>query len=159
MRIDIAAVGKVKQRYLQQAVDDYSRRISRYCRLDIRWVQEEAFADSDSQARLAQLRAAEGKRLLALLRPGSYVIACDVAGRELTSEQLSALLAGLALSGRSDISFLIGGPRGYSQEALARAHDRVCFSRMTFPHQLMRVILLEQIYRALKIDRNEPYHY
>lgn len=159
MRIGIAAIGKVKERYLQQAVDDYSRRISRYCRLDVRTAQEEPFADGDSQARLAQLRAAEGKRLLALVRPGSHVIACDLAGRERTSEELSALIAGLAVSGRSDIAFLIGGPRGYSPEVLARADDRVCFSRMTFPHQLMRVILLEQIYRAFKIDRNEPYHY
>ena len=159
MRIGIVAIGKVKERYLQQAIDDYSRRLSRYCTLDVRAVQEEPFTDRDSEARRAQLRAVEGRRLLGLVRPGSYVIASDLAGRELTSQELSALIAGLATSGRSDITFLIGGPTGYSPEALARADDRVRFSRMTFPHQLMRVILLEQVYRAFKIDRNEPYHY
>lgn len=159
MRVDVAAIGKVKERYLEQAIDEYSRRISRYCRLEVRAVPEEPLSDSDSEARRAQLRAVEGRRLLGLVRPGSYVVACDLAGRELSSEELSKLIAGLATSGRSDITFTIGGPTGYSRDVLARADDRVCFSRMTFPHQLMRVILLEQIYRAFKIDRNEPYHY
>ena len=159
MRIDIAAIGKIKERYLEQAIDDYARRLSRYCKLSVRTASEEPFTDRDSEARRAQLRAIEGRRLLNLVRPGSYVIASDLAGRELTSEGLSALIAGLATSGRSDITFLIGGPTGYSPEVLARADDRVRFSLMTFPHQLMRVILLEQIYRAFKIDRNEPYHY
>ncbi len=159
MRIGIAAIGKVKERYTQQAIDDYSRRLSRYCTLDVRAALEEPFTDRDSEARRAQLRMIEGRRLLGLVRPGSYVIASDLAGRELTSEELSALISGLATSGRSDITFLIGGPTGYSPEVLSRADDRVRFSRMTFPHQLMRVILLEQIYRAFKIDRNEPYHY
>jgi len=159
MRIDIVAIGKIKERYLEQAVGDYSRRLSRYCTLNVRTAQEEPFADRDSEARRAQLRAIEGRRLLSLVRRGSYVIASDLAGRELSSEELSALIAGLATSGRSDITFLIGGPTGYSTEVLAQADDRVRFSRMTFPHQLMRVIMLEQIYRAFKIDRNEPYHY
>lgn len=153
------AIGKIKERYLEQAIGEYSRRLSRYCTLGVRQASEEPFGDRDSEARRAQLRAVEGRRLLAMVRPGSYVIAADLAGRELTSEELSALIAGLATSGRSDITFLIGGPTGYAPEVLARADDRVCFSRMTFPHQLMRVILLEQIYRAFKIDRNEPYHY
>jgi len=159
MRIDVVAIGKIKERYIEQAIDDYSRRLSRYCRLSVRTAVEEPFSDRDSEARRAQLRAIEGRRLLNLVRPGSYVIASDLAGREVTSEELSALIAGLATSGRGDITFLIGGPTGYAPEVPARADDRIRFSRMTFPHQLMRVILLEQIYRAFKIDRNEPYHY
>jgi len=159
MKIDVVAIGKIKERYLEQAIDDYSRRLSRYCTLSVRAVSEEPFSDRDSAVRRAQLRAIEGRRLLGLVRPGSYVIASDLAGRGLTSEELSALIAGLATSGRSDITFLIGGPTGYAPEVLARSDDRIGFSRMTFPHQLMRVILLEQIYRAFKIDRNEPYHY
>ncbi|HON42396.1 MAG TPA: 23S rRNA (pseudouridine(1915)-N(3))-methyltransferase RlmH [Bacillota bacterium] len=159
MRIDVVAIGKIKERYIEQAIDDYSRRLSRYCKLSVRTALEEPFSDRDSEARRAQLRVIEGGRLLNLVRPGSYVIASDLAGREVTSEELSALIAGLASSGRSDITFLIGGPTGYAPEVLTRADDRIRFSRMTFPHQLMRVILLEQIYRAFKIDRNEPYHY
>lgn len=158
MRITIVAVGKVKERYLAAAISEYAKRISRYARLEMVSVPEEAIADCDSEARRAQLREAEAARVLAKIRPSSTVIACDLAGREMTSEEFSKLLSDHGLAGRSDITFLIGGPTGFAPGALERADDRVCFSQMTFPHQLMQVILLEQVYRAFKIQRNEPYH-
>ncbi|OPZ64668.1 MAG: Ribosomal RNA large subunit methyltransferase H [Firmicutes bacterium ADurb.Bin506] len=158
MKISVVAVGKIKEPYLADAVAEYSKRISRYARLDIISVPEEAISETDSLARRAELRETEAERMLAKVRPSSTVIACDLAGREMTSEQFAAMLAAHGLAGRSDIAFLIGGPTGFAPRALERADDRVCFSQMTFPHQLMRVILLEQIYRAFKIQRNEPYH-
>ncbi|MGI6541141.1 MAG: 23S rRNA (pseudouridine(1915)-N(3))-methyltransferase RlmH [Bacillota bacterium] len=159
MRIDVVAVGKMKERFLAEAVRDYERRISRYCRIEIREVAESPFAESDGEARKSQLRAGEAARLISRIRPGSYVIACDLAGKEMTSEQFAQVISDLGVAGVSDLTFVIGGPLGYSPEVLAGANQRIAFSKMTFPHQLMRVILLEQIYRAFKIARNEPYHH
>lgn len=158
MRISIVTVGKIKEPYLADAVAEYSKRISRYARLDIISVPEEAISESDSPSRRAELRETEAEKMLAKVRQSSTVIACDLAGREMTSEQFAAMLAAHGLAGRSDIVFMIGGPTGFAPRALARADDRVSFSQMTFPHQLMQVILLEQVYRAFKIQRNEPYH-
>lgn len=158
MRITVVAVGKIKEPYLAAAVAEYSKRISRYARLEMVSVPEEPISEGDSPARRAELREMEARRILAKVRDTSTVIACDLAGREMTSEEFSAMLGAYALAGRSDIVFLIGGPTGLAPQALKRADDRVCFSKMTFPHQLMQVILLEQVYRAFKILRNEPYH-
>jgi len=158
MRISVIAVGKLKEPYLAAAVAEYSKRISRYARLDMITVPEETISESDSPARRAELRETEAERMLAKVRHSATVIACDLAGREMSSEQFAALLAAHGLAGRSDIMFMIGGPTGFAPRALARAVDRICFSQMTFPHQLMQVILLEQVYRAFKIQRNEPYH-
>lgn len=159
MRVDIVAVGKVKERYVAEAVEDYSVRLGRYCRLGMSIVQEEPFTESDSCARKDELKALEARKMLARIRPNSRVIACDLAGREMTSEQFAAFIENLGIASVSDLTFLIGGPQGFGPLALARADDRICFSKMTFPHQLMRVFLLEQIYRAFRIIRNEPYHY
>jgi 23S rRNA (pseudouridine1915-N3)-methyltransferase len=159
MRIDVGAVGKMKERGRAEAVRDYERRISRYCRIEIREVAESPFAESDGEARKSQLRAGEAARLISRIRPGSYVIACDLAGKEMTSEQFAQVISDLGVAGVSDLTFVIGGPLVYSPEVLAGANQRIAFSKMTFPHQLMRVILLEQIYRAFKIARNEPYHH
>ena len=156
MRITVVAVGKIKEpAWLRRW--RISKRISRYARLEM--VSMPGGAHLEGQpARRAELREMEARRILAKVRDTSTVIACDLAGREMTSEEFSAMLGAYALAGRSDIVFLIGGPTGLAPQALKRADDRVCFSKMTFPHQLMQVILLEQVYRAFKILRNEPYH-
>ncbi|MCR4425537.1 MAG: 23S rRNA (pseudouridine(1915)-N(3))-methyltransferase RlmH, partial [Firmicutes bacterium] len=152
-------VGKLKESYLVRAVEEYSKRIGRYATLERIWVPEEPFADSASPARRDEIRAAEGRRLLARTRPSSFLILCDLEGQEMSSEEFSRFLSELGVGGASDLTFLIGGPLGVSPEVRERSRARISFSRMTFPHQLMQVMLLEQIYRAFKISRGEPYHY
>ena len=159
MRIDIICVGKVKEKYLKEAIDEYVKRITPYSSVNIVAVMDEPFSESDSPKRKLEIKKAEGDKIISKIRDSSFVIACDLGGNELTSEELSKYFGKLSLDGKSDISFIIGGALGLSDDVLKRSNDRVSFSKMTFPHQLMRVILLEQIYRAFKIYRNEPYHY
>lgn len=159
MKIDIIAVGKVKEKYLRDGIEEYSKRISSYATLSIISVADEPFFESDSEKRKNEIKAKEGEKILSKLRLNSYVVVCDLNGKEMTSEGLSQFVGDLALKGRSDISFIIGGALGLSCDVVARADFLLCFSKMTFPHQLMRLILLEQVYRAFRIYRNEPYHY
>lgn len=158
MRITVVAVGKLKEQYWREAVKEYAKRLGAYCRLEICEVADEAFPEGLPVAGEEQVRVREWRRLARCLRAGTYLVALDVRGEQVSSEQLSARLDNLALRGRSDITFLIGGTLGLPGEALKQAGWRLSFSRMTFPHQLMRVILLEQLYRAFKISRGEPYH-
>lgn len=158
MNITILCVGKLKERYWSQAVDEYSKRLSRYCNLNVEELKEERLPENASPAQEQEVVVAESRNLLKRLRPGSYLIALDVKGKALTSEGLAAKVEELGLSGNSDLTFIIGGSLGLSQELLSRADLRLSFSAMTFPHQMMRVILLEQIYRAFKINRHEAYH-
>lgn len=154
----MAAVGKLKEQYWRDAVKEYTKRLGAYCRLEIYEAADEAFSEGLSAAEEEQIKAREWHRLARYLRAGTYLVALDVRGEEVSSEQLSARLDNLILAGRSDITFLIGGTLGLPEEALKQANWRLSFSKMTFPHQLMRVILLEQIYRAFKISKGEPYH-
>ncbi|SFQ98481.1 23S rRNA (pseudouridine(1915)-N(3))-methyltransferase RlmH [Desulfoscipio geothermicus] len=158
MRITVAAVGKLKEKHWRDAIKEYSKRLGAYCRLEICEVPDEGFADGLSAAEEEKVKEREWQRLSRSLRTGTYIVALDVQGEQVASEELSARLDKLALGGQSDITFLIGGTLGLADQALRQANWRLSFSRMTFPHQLMRVILLEQIYRAFKISRGEPYH-
>lgn len=158
MNISIVCIGKLKERYWREAQAEYAKRLGKYCRLHIVELKEERLPDNASPAAEAAVIEAEGRAILRACRPESFRIALDIRGQSLSSEQLAKRLDGLALAGRSDISFLIGGSLGLSAEALHAADLRLSFSAMTFPHQLMRVILLEQIYRAFKINRHETYH-
>lgn len=158
MNIDIIAVGKVKERYLRDAIDEYSKRLGRYCRLTIIEVQDERTPDQASEGEERLIKRKEGERILKHVRPNAYVIALAIDGTMLTSEGLADHMAQLGLRGTSHIQFIIGGSIGMDDDVLKRADYRLSFSRMTFPHQLMRVILLEQIYRAYKINSHEPYH-
>lgn len=158
MKISVLAVGKIKETYFTEAIAEYSKRLSRYCTLEIRTVPDEKTPEHAGEALQRQIREKEGERLLRLIREDAYVIALAIEGKQLNSEQLAAQLNRLGISGVSHIQFLIGGSLGLDKRVLKRADERLSFSAMTFPHQLMRVILLEQIYRSYRIIRGEPYH-
>ncbi|MCR5604913.1 MAG: 23S rRNA (pseudouridine(1915)-N(3))-methyltransferase RlmH [Lachnospiraceae bacterium] len=158
MNIDILCVGKLKEQYLKAATDEYSKRLSRYCRLNIIEAADEKTVEGQSEALDIKVRDIEGERLLKYIKPDAYVIALEIEGEQLTSEKLAQRLEEIGVRGFGRIQFVIGGSLGLSQDVIRRADMHLSFSKMTFPHQLMRVILLEQIYRSFRINNNEPYH-
>ncbi len=158
MNITILCIGKLKERYWTEAVDEYWKRLSKYCTLTINEMKEEKAPDNPSNAEELAVKEGEGKSILKQIKSDAYVIALDIKGKEITSEALADKIHNLGLIGKSDVVFIIGGSIGLSEEVLSRADFRLSFSKMTFPHQMMRVILLEQIYRSFKIIKNEPYH-
>ena len=158
MKITVVAVGKLKEKFYVQAVEEYAKRLSRYCRLEILQVADEKTPDGASEAAERQIREKEGKRILSQIKDGAYVIALAIQGEMVTSEGLAERLERLAVDGNGHIVFVIGGSLGLSDEVLNRADWKLSFSLMTFPHQLMRVILLEQVYRSYRIQSGEPYH-
>ncbi len=158
MKITIVCVGKIKEQFYRDAIAEYSKRLSRYCRLEIFEVQDEKTPDGVSESVEEQIRKTEGDRILKAIPENSYVILLAINGENITSENFSKKIDDLGIKGESHITFIIGGSLGTSQDVYKRADYRLSFSKMTFPHQLMRVILLEQIYRAYKISAGEPYH-
>ena len=157
-QIKIIAVGKIREKYLQEGIREYAKRLSPYARLEFREVADEPCPERLAPAEEERVKVLEGERILSSLSPQDYVILLDLKGKEMDSPGLSRFLANLALNGRSALAFVIGGSLGVSPAVYSRADFRWSFSRLTFPHQLMRVMLLEQIYRAMKISRGEPYH-
>ena len=158
MKITILCVGKIKEKYWVQALSEYEKRLSRYCRLEITEVADEKTPDGAGEALERQIKEKEGRRLLEKIPDHAYVIALAVEGSMVSSEELAGSLDRLAVSGTSHIVMIIGGSVGLSGQVLARADKKLSFSRLTFTHQLMRVILLEQIYRSYRIIKGEPYH-
>ena len=158
MNIDIVCVGRIKERYLTDAIAEYSKRLSRYCKLNILEVADEKTPEHASEGVDRQIKAKEGERIAKHLKPGAFVIALAIDGQMLSSEGLAAKVSQLGIQGVSHIQLVIGGSIGLDEAVLKRADYKLSFSKMTFPHQLMRVILLEQIYRAYKINAGEPYH-
>lgn len=158
MNISVIAVGKLKEKYLKQAVEEYSKRLSRYCKLEIIELADEKTPDNASEKEEIQIKEKEGKLILSKIKDNAYVVAMDLKGKQLTSEEFSSFISKCGVMGNSNIVFVIGGSLGLSQEVIARANYKICFSKMTFPHQLFRVMLLEQIYRGFRIENNEPYH-
>ncbi len=158
MNIDIVCIGRLKEKLWRDAVDEYAKRMKRFCSFSISELKESRLPANASFADEIAVKESEGKSILNALKDSSYVIALDVKGKELDSEQFAGKLNDLMTEGVSSFSFIIGGSLGLSDEVLQRADYRLSFSRMTFPHQLMRVILSEQIYRSFKIMRNEVYH-
>jgi 23S rRNA (pseudouridine1915-N3)-methyltransferase len=158
MNIDIAAVGKIKEKYLTEGIMEYSKRLGRYCSLRILEVEDEKTPETMSDREKEEVKRKEGERLLSRIPDQALVIALAIDGKQLSSEELSERISDLMVKGTSHIVFVIGGSLGLSDEVLARSQMKLSFSRMTFPHQLMRMILLEQIYRAFRIIKNEPYH-
>ena len=162
MKITILCVGKIKEKFYRDAIEEYAKRLTRYCKLEIIEVADEKTPDGASATEEMQIRQKEGERVLARLekcrQSSSYVMALAIDGRELDSVELSQKLEKLGTDGISHVNFLICGSLGMSKELLAAADFKLSFSRMTFPHQLMRVILLEQIYRGYRIMNREPYH-
>lgn len=158
MEIRILSVGKIKEKYLNAGIAEYAKRLSRYCKLTFCQVADEKTPERASDALNEQIKDTEGQRLLKHIREQDYVIALAIDGNMLDSVELSRKIGQLGVEGRSSIAFVIGGSLGLSDAVLQRADYRLSFSRMTFPHQLMQMILLEQIYRGFRILNNEPYH-
>ena len=158
MKITVIGVGRLKEKYWQAAIDEYSKRLSKYVKLDIIEVPDEKAPENLSAAEEEIVKKNEGERILKNIKAGAYVIALAINGKMLGSEELSEFLNERMVRGAGHIVFVIGGSLGLSKEVLDRADYKLSFSKMTFPHQMMRVILLEQFYRAVKIMKNEPYH-
>lgn len=158
MRISLICVGKLKEKYLLMAVEEYAKRLGRYCTLDIIELPDEKTPDNASEALEEQIKKKEGDRILKAIKADSYCVALAIEGKQLSSVELAEKLHSLGVGGNSHISFIIGGSLGLSAEVLDRADEKLSFSKLTFPHQLMRVLLLEQIYRSFRIIHNQPYH-
>lgn len=158
MKITVIAVGKIKEKYLKDALAEYSKRLSRYCKLEIIEVADEKTPDQASKAAEDLIRAKEGERILKHIRDDMYVITLEIEGKMLTSEEFADKIETLGVQGKSSIAFVIGGSIGLGKEVLKRSDFALSFSKMTFPHQLMRVVLLEQVYRGYRIMHGEPYH-
>lgn len=158
MKITVIAVGKVKERFYTDAAAEYEKRLSRYCKTEIVQVADEKTPDGASDAEETRIRDREGERILAKIKDDMYVIALAIGGQMLDSVELAAKIERLGTEGKSHIAFVIGGSLGLSSAVMRRADYALSFSRMTFPHQLMRVILLEQIYRSYRIISGGPYH-
>lgn len=158
MKITILCVGKIKESFYREAVGEYAKRLSRYCRLEIVEVADDRTPDKASAALEDQIREREADRLLARLEEGAFVYTLEIQGKRYTSEGFAKVINQAGLSGQSHLVFVIGGSLGLHEKVRKRSQQAVSFSDMTFPHQLMRVILCEQIYRAYRIISGEPYH-
>lgn len=158
LHIEIICVGKLKENYLKDAIAEYSKRLSKYCSLNIVELPDEKLPSSFSEADKYKIIEKESNNILNHIKENSYIIALDLKGKQYSSEEFSEKLSQIALNKNSYITFLIGGTLGMSANLLNQANELVCFSKMTFPHQLIRVFLLEQLFRSFKIQNNETYH-
>jgi 23S rRNA (pseudouridine1915-N3)-methyltransferase len=158
VNISIVTVGKLKEKYLKQGIEEYLKRLGSYAKVEVIEVPDEKAPEELSDTEMIQVKQKEGERILSKIGPDTYVIALAINGKLKSSEELADGLDKLATYGKSKIAFVIGGSLGLSDEVLKRADEQLSFSKMTFPHQLMRLILVEQIYRAFRINRGEPYH-
>lgn len=158
MKITVITVGKIKEKYLRDAIAEYTKRLSRYCKLEIIEVADEKTPDQAGETVEEQIRDKEGDRILKYIRDDMYVITLEIGGKMLSSEELADKINMLGIQGQSSVVFVIGGSIGLGREVLKRSDYALSFSKMTFPHQLMRVILLEQVYRSYRIINGEPYH-
>lgn len=158
MKITLITVGKIKEKYFTDAIAEYAKRLSRYCKLEIVEVADEKTPDNASEGLENQIKEKEGERILSKVPESAYVVALAIDGKQLSSEELADKMEKWNVNGVSHLVFIIGGSLGLTQKVLNRADYSLSFSKMTFPHQLMRVILLEQIYRSFRIRNHEPYH-
>ena len=158
MLIKIIAVGKVKEKYIKAGIDEFTKRLKVHTKLKIIEVADESASQNLSEAEMEIVKATEGEKILSKIKDDDYVIALEIDGKELDSLKFAKKIESLQLNGRSNIDFIIGGSLGLSDEVINRANYPLSFSKMTFPHQLMRLILIEQIYRAFRIINNYPYH-
>lgn len=158
MKITILTVGKIKENYFSLAISEYVKRLGKYCRLQIVEVPDERTPDTQNEAEELIVKKREGERLWKYIREDSHVVVLAIEGQQLSSVEFSDKLSRLMVDGKSDITFVIGGSLGLDAGIIRRADILLSFSKMTFPHQLMRVVLLEQLYRAYRIMNNEPYH-
>lgn len=157
LNINIVCIGKIKEAYLKDAINEYSKRLSKYCKLTILELPDEKIPDRLNESLSNEIKNKESNAILNHIKKDSYIICLDLTGKELSSEDFSKNIENLSLQ-TSNITFVIGGSLGLSSDLLKKAHQKICFSKMTFPHQLIRVFLLEQIFRAFKISNGETYH-
>lgn len=158
MQVTIACVGKLKEKYWVEAYEEFAKRLQPYCKLNLAFIMEEKMPENPSDATKDKVLAKETERLMELIPKNSYVILLDVIGKEMSSPELAAKIDQLAVEGKSHLTFVIGGAFGYTDALRQRADYRWSFSKLTFTHQMIRVMLVEQIYRAFKISKNEKYH-
>lgn len=158
MKITIITVGKIKEKYLRDAIAEYSKRLSKYCKMEIIEVADEKTPENASETMNETIKSREAERILKYLKDDAYVMTLEIQGKQLTSEELADKIEKLGIQGTSHLIFVIGGSLGLGKEVLEKSNYALSFSKMTFPHQLMRVILLEQIYRSYRIIKKEPYH-
>ena len=157
--INIICVGKLKEKYLKDAIDEYSKRLSKYCNLNIIEIQDEKLPGKVNDSIAKDIKQKECTKILKAIKKDSYVMALDLRGKQFTSEEFSKKIDEVPVKGFSNITFIIGGTLGLTEEVLNSANEFISFSKMTFPHQLIRVFLLEQVFRAFKISNNETYHW
>ena len=158
MKISIVCVGRLKEKYWTAAVDEYSKRLGKYIKLDITELPDEKAPESMSVAQERQVKEKEGERILKAIKDDAFVVTLEIEGKQLTSVELAGFISEKMTRGVSHIAFVIRGSLGLSDEVIKKSDYHLSFSKMTFPHQLMRVVLLEQIYRACRINAGEPYH-
>ncbi len=158
MKISIISIGSIKEKYLRDAINEYSKRLSKYTKIEFLSASDEPICDNPSQKEIEIVKNKEGEKILKLIPQNSYKIALDLRGEMLSSEELASKISNVFSYNSSHISFIIGGSLGIAKKVIDTVDYKLCFSKMTFPHQLMQVILLEQIYRAFKINNNETYH-
>mgnify|MGYP001130539100 FL=1 len=158
LHINIICVGKLKEKYLQDALSEYSKRLSKYCNLNIIELPDEKLPNNLNDSLINQIKQKESNNILSHIEKGSYVLALDLKGKQFSSEEFSKKITDISLNSFSSITFIIGGTLGLYENVLKASDELICFSQMTFPHQLIRIFLLEQIFRAFKISNNETYH-
>ncbi|GGA45472.1 23S rRNA (pseudouridine(1915)-N(3))-methyltransferase RlmH [Psychrobacillus lasiicapitis] len=158
MNIQIVSVGKLKEKYLKLGIEEYSKRLGSYAKIDLVEVPDEKAPENLSEADMEIVKKKEGDRILSKIGVDTYVIALAIEGKMKSSEQLASDLESLMTYGRSKIAFVIGGSLGLHEDVMKRSDEQLSFSKMTLPHQLMKLVLVEQIYRAFRIIKNEPYH-
>ncbi len=158
MNITVISVGKLKEKYLKLGIDEFTKRLSKYSKLELIELDDEKCPENLSEKDMIIVKEKEGKKILSKVKNNSYVITLCIDGKNLSSEELADKISKTAVSGKSHITFIIGGSLGLCDEVIKRADYKLSFSKMTFPHQMMKLILLEQIYRVFRINNNEPYH-
>ena len=159
LNINIVCVGKIKENYLKDAISEYSKRLSRFCNLNIVELQDEKLPEKLNDSIISEVKNKECSKMIQWVKKDSYVICLDLKGKQFSSEEFSEKIDNIALNFNSSITFVIGGTLGLNEEILSLSSEKICFSKMTFPHQLIRVFLLEQLFRAFKISNNETYHW
>lgn len=158
MNVTIISVGKIKEIFFVNAIKEYTKRLSKYCKLTEEVISDERADESFSKIEIEQVKIKEGSKIISKIKQNTYVFVLDLNGKQLASEELAQKINLLGIDGHSDLTFIIGGSNGLSDDVLNRADFKLSFSKMTFPHQLFKIILLEQIYRAFKINAGETYH-
>lgn len=158
IHINVICVGKLREKYLQDALSEYSKRLSKYCSLNITELPDEKLPDKLNSSLIEMIKEKESNNIISHIEKNSYVISLDLKGKQYSSEEFSAKINNISLNICSNVTFIIGGTLGLSEKLLKYSNELICFSKMTFPHQLIRIFLLEQIFRAFKISNNETYH-